>query len=365
MSESVPHAREQLLAERLVDNLRSLVEGSGRSLTVMEVCGTHTMAIHRHGMRYVLPAEINLVSGPGCPVCVTTTGYIDAAIELAFRDDVTLTTFGDMIKVPGSAGSLAHARAEGADVRVVYSAIDAVDLAGKNPEREVVFLGVGFETTSPTVAAAALSAHEEGLKNFSVLAGFKLVPPALRALLDDPGNRLDAFLLPGHVSVILGVEAYRFIEQDYGIAAAVAGFEPVDILRALADITRALIHGGPRLVNSYPQAVTKEGNPAARSVLEKFFVTDNADWRGFGIIPESGYAIREEFAHLDAARKFSIEILPGREEPGCRCGEVLQGKIEPPHCGLYGNRCTPRDPIGPCMVSSEGTCAAWHRYGAL
>jgi len=365
MSEKVPHSREQLLAEGLIDRLCELAEKLDRPLTVMEVCGTHTMAIHRHGMRYVLPPRINLVSGPGCPVCVTSTGYIDAALALACRENVTVATFGDMMKVPGSDKSLAEVRAEGADVRVVYSAMDAVETARGNSDREVVFLGVGFETTSPTVAGSALAAHEEGVGNFSVLAGFKLVPPALRALLDDPENKLDAFLLPGHVSVILGVKAYRFLKEDYGVSAAVGGFEPVDILRALVEIVQAVERGECRLINSYPRVVTDEGNPVARAVLDRLFAVSDADWRGFGAIPASGYAFREEYSHLDAEKRFSIDILPGREDPGCRCGEVLQGKITPPDCALYGERCTPRDPVGPCMVSSEGTCAAWHRYGAL
>jgi hydrogenase expression/formation protein HypD len=286
-------------------------------------------------------------------------------MELAFREDVTVATFGDMIKIPGTRQSLEKARAEGADVRVVYSAIDAVEMARADSAREVIFLGVGFETTSPTIAGSALVAHEEGIGNFSVLTGFKLVPPALRALLDDPGHGLDAFLLPGHVSVILGVRAYRFLTEDYGVTATVAGFEPVDILRALIDVVTAFRDGERRLTNSYPRVVTDEGNPAARTLLDRLFVQAEADWRGFGLIPDSGLEFRPEYAHLDAQKKFDLQIELGKPDPGCRCGEVLQGKITPPECALYDVRCTPRDPVGPCMVSSEGTCAAWHRYGAI
>jgi hydrogenase expression/formation protein HypD len=331
-------------------------------LTFMEVCGTHTMAIARYGLRQLLPDGVRLISGPGCPVCVTAMADLDRVLALARLPEVTLVTFGDLIRVPASRGTLAAERAAGADVRVVYSPSDAVRIAAAEPGRQVVFAGIGFETTAPTTAAALLEARAAGLGNFSLLSLHKTMPLPLRALLDLGETPVSGFLLPGHVSVITGTACYEFLASDYGIAGVVAGFEARDVLEALLMLVRL---PEPRIAIQYTRAVRPEGNVVAQRLLEQVFAPSDADWRGLGVIPGSGLALREEFADVDAARRFAVDPGPSLEPPGCRCGEVLRGVTDPADCALFGARCTPEDPVGACMVSSEGACAARYRYRGL
>ena len=353
--------RNPHLVRSLVAQIRREAEPPVR---IMEFCGGHTHAIFRYGLRQLLAGKVVLSSGPGCPVCVTAAADLDRAIALASVPKLLLTTFGDMLRIPGSRGSLQDARAQGADVRIVYSPADAVALARENPARQVVFLGVGFETTAPGIAAAVLQAEAEGVPNFSVLSLHKLTPPAIRAVLDSGETKINAILGPGHVSAIIGSEAWRFLPEDYGIPLAVSGFEPLDILGATAALVHAVNkEGAPQLLNSYGRSVRPEGNRVAQQLLERVFRVEAAEWRGFGAIPASGLAFREEYAHRDAARLFPVTVTPAEEPPGCCCGEVLRGVIAPDACALFRRVCSPRNPVGPCMVSAEGACAAYFQYG--
>jgi hydrogenase expression/formation protein HypD len=331
-------------------------------LTFMEVCGTHTMSIARYGLRELLPDGMRLVSGPGCPVCVTAMADLDRVVALAQLPEVTLATFGDLIRVPASRTTLAAARAAGADVRVVYSPRDAVQIAADEPDRQVVFAGIGFETTAPTIAASLLEARARGLANFSVLSMHKTMPLPLKALLDLGETPNSGFLLPGHVSVITGTGIYDFLARDYGVAGVVAGFEPHDVLRALLRLVR---QAAPAIEIEYSRAVRPEGNVVAQRLMEQVFAPSDADWRGLGVIPGSGLALRPEYAGADAALRFPVDLEPPLEPAGCRCGEVLRGVTDPAACALFGRRCTPEDPVGACMVSSEGACAARYRYRGL
>lgn len=330
--------------------------------TFMEVCGTHTMAISRYGLRQLLPPGLRLISGPGCPVCVTAIHDLDKVVALARRPEVTVATFGDLVRVPASSTTLAAERAAGADVRVVYSPLDALELAAAQPQRQLVFIGIGFETTAPGVAAAIADAAGRGLDNFSVISLHKTMPLALKALLDLGETALSGFILPGHVSVITGTACYEFLAADYGIGGVVAGFEPNDVLTALLMLAR---QQAPAIEIAYRRAVKPEGNPAARALMDRVLEPCDADWRGLGVIPGSGLAIRPEFAACDAERRFAIEPEPALEPRGCRCPEVLRGVCDPADCPLFGRRCTPEDPVGACMVSSEGACAARYRYRDL
>jgi hydrogenase expression/formation protein HypD len=351
--------RDPALARRLIAQIAGRAP---RPVRLMEFCGGHTHVIFRFGLRELLAPHVVLRSGPGCPVCVSSAGDLDRAIALAGVPGVILTTFGDMIRVPGSHGDLQAAQAAGADVRVVYSTLDALEIARQNPSRPVIFLGVGFETTAPTVAAALVQAEAERLPNFSVLSLHKLTPPAVHAILRAGEVALDGIIGPGHVSAVIGSDAWQFLPRDYGIACAVSGFEPLDILSAIADLVDAVAEGRPAVANAYGRGVRPEGNRHAQALLERVFHVGPADWRGFGVIPDSGLWLREEFAGRDAARLFPVEVTPAREPPGCRCGEVLRGVIEPPECRLFRRVCTPAAPVGPCMVSAEGACAAYYRY---
>lgn len=337
---------------------------SGRNATVMEVCGSHTMAIARHGIRDLLPENVDLVSGPGCPVCVTEAGYIDAAAGLA-RAGATLVTFGDMLHVPGSETDLARVRAGGARVEVCYSPALALALARAEPDREVVFLGIGFETTTAPVVSLVAAAEREGLRNLSLLTAFKLVPPALAALRADPDLRIDAFLCPAHVSAIIGPEAYEPFAGRGGVPCVIAGFEPLDILLGLCGILEQLARGEARVENQYSRVVRPGGNAKARGLMDRYLEPADVAWRGIGTIPRSGLRLRPAFAAYDAEHRFGVRVQPGREAPGCRCGDVIKGKLRPPACPLFGTACRPDHPIGPCMVSAEGTCAAWHKYSCL
>jgi hydrogenase expression/formation protein HypD len=351
--------RDPALARHLV---RQIQTTSRQPIRLMEVCGTHTMAIFRHGIRALLPETITLLSGPGCPVCVTAQGDIDAFVELSRREDVILATFGDLMRVPGSGSSLQRESAAGADVRVVYSAMDAVALARREPGRQVIFLGVGFETTAPTIAAAILAAQQTAVDNFTVYCAHKTVPAALSALMDNPQVKIDGFLLPGHVSVIIGVDAYRPFFERYRTPGVVAGFEPVDILRGIQELVAMIESDAPALGNAYPRAVTDQGNLQARKVMTGAFEPCDACWRGLGTIPGSGLAIRPELAAFDAVRRFGLTVSDTPEPRGCACGDILSGTRTPPECALFRKLCTPMNPVGPCMVSSEGTCAAFYRY---
>lgn len=359
--------QDPALCKGLLARLDKELRAYGQPVRFMEVCGTHTVSIFQSGLRSLLPEGLTHLSGPGCPVCVTHDSEVAAFLDVAGRDGVMVATFGDLLRVPGPDGrSLKHAQADGARVQVVYSPLDAVRLAAEHPADQVVFLGVGFETTAPAVAGAVLAARQQGLDNFSVLSCHKLVPPALRALLDnDEGHfkcDIDAFLLPGHVAVVLGLEPFRFVADTYGRPAVVAGFEPADILSALCLIAEQLREGRPRVANAYARAVDEAGSPAARRVLDQVFRVRDARWRGLGVIPRSGLALREEFEAFDAFARLDVALPQTRPIPGCRCGDVLTGSITPDQCPLFGKVCTPQNPTGPCMVSTEGSCSAWFKY---
>jgi hydrogenase expression/formation protein HypD len=346
----------------LSGRIDALAARLGRPATFMEVCGTHTHAIAAAGLRRLLPPQVRLISGPGCPVCVTPVDDLDRALGLARLPDLSLCTFGDLLRVPASRrDSLERVRAEGADVQIVYSPRDAVQIARERPGRRVVLVGIGFETTMPTVAAALDEAERTGVSNFFVLPCGKLVEPPLRALAADPEVAVDGFLLPGHVSVILGWRAYQFLVDEFGLGGVVVGFGAVDIQAGIEALLRQLVEGRPRIENRYTRVVGPDGNRAALELIERFFEPVTTRWRGLGAIPGSGLALRPAWAHRDASR-FPL-VLPEPEEPrGCRCGEVLRGRIEPPACPLFARACRPDHPVGACMVSSEGTCAAWYRH---
>jgi len=352
--------RERMASLR--DELDAEVGRAGRPVALMEVCGTHTVSACRSGVHSLVPDGVRLVSGPGCPVCVTPQSAIDALIELGRRPEVTLATYGDMLRVTGAGGSLELARSDGADVRVVTSSMEAVEIARTEPDREVVFAAVGFETTAPATAVAVLAAKEEGLPNFSIVSCHKRVMPAMRALVADPEIAIDGFLCPGHVSVILGADAYAPLVAEHGKPCVVAGFEALRIMEGIVHLVRQVADGKPRLENLYPEVVRDGANPHALALLEEVFEPADTPWRALGTIPESGWVLREEYAEFDAVRRFDVRPGEDREPPGCRCGEVITGRVEPADCPLFGRTCTPLEPVGPCMVSSEGTCRAWFRY---
>jgi len=329
----------------------------------MEVCGTHTMAIYRFGLRSLLPPEIRLISGPGCPVCVTPNDYLDRAIALCRLPGVITTTFGDMMRVPGSSSSLMEERARGADIRIVYSPLDAVALAAANQEKKVVFLGVGFETTAPTIAGSILAAQAKGLANYFVLASHKTIPIPMQVLTNDPELALSGYICPAHVSAIIGVDAYRPLAEEFHTPCVITGFEPADVLQGVLMLAEQVIAGESRVETQYRRVVRPEGNPKAREILDQLFEPCDVPWRGIGVIPGSGLKLRESYASFDAEKMLPVEVEPTVEHAGCRCGEVLKGKISPFDCPLFGVACTPEAPVGACMVSSEGTCAAAFKYG--
>lgn len=346
----------------LSERLRIAVERVGRTVRIMEVCGTHTVSASRSGLRTLLPDQIKLVSGPGCPVCVTSQAYIDAVIELALASKATIATYGDMVRVPGRKGSLEQARAMGAPVRVVTSAMDALKLAQVQTDTQVVFAAVGFETTTPPTADVLIRAHRQGLSNFSVLAAHKLIVPAMLALLASGEVQIDGFLCPGHVSVIIGSDAYLPVVQQYAKPCVVAGFEPVQMLAGLTEIVEQVADHRAALGNVYGAAVSGPGNITACRLVDEVFEPGDADWRSIGVIPGSGLLLTEAFARYDAAERFAVTFGPDVPIPGCRCGEVIKGLMDPYDCPLFGQACTPQNPIGPCMVSSEGSCQAYYKY---
>ena len=334
---------------------------------LMEVCGTHTMAIAKSGIRSMLPEKVKLLSGPGCPVCVTPPQVIDAVLELAMGPEITIATYGDMVRVPGSrpGDSLQRRRALGAKLLVVYSPVDAVEYAKENPDREVVFLGVGFETTAPGTAAAVLTAKEEKVKNFSVLSMLKTVEPALRALMKTEDFKVQGFLCPGHVGTVIGEKGFAFLPEEYQMPAVIAGFEPEDILLSVYLLLRQIAEGRPRVENQYKRAVSPKGNVLAQNMIGRCLEPRADLWRGLGRIENSGLGFRAEFSDFDAEKKFSIRYGEETGPSACRCGDVICGRISPSRCPMFGKRCTPEDPVGPCMVSSEGACAAAYKYQSV
>ncbi|PID76326.1 MAG: hydrogenase formation protein HypD [Deltaproteobacteria bacterium] len=352
--------RDAALARPLAARLQQAVS---RPLRVMEICGSHTMAVFRNGIRSILPQGLELVSGPGCPVCVTSASHMDAFIALADMPKVRVAIFGDLFRVPGSKGSLAEASSRGARVSVVYSPMDALELARNNPDEQVVFPGVGFETTTPGIAATILAAKNEGIKNFSVFSTQKTMLPPLEALLGDPELKIDGLLCPGHVSTIIGAKAWEPLAAKYRLACVVAGFEAADLLNALILLARQAAEQDFKVENTYTRAVSYEGNMRAVKMVKEIFTPADTSWRGLGLIPASGLKIRDKYADFDAERRFGLSIPEAREPKGCKCGQILKGLKTPRECPLFAKKCTPAKPIGPCMVSSEGTCAAYYKYG--
>lgn len=346
-------------AQRLT---QEIAEAAGKKpMTIMEVCGTHTMAIARYGIRSLLPETIQLISGPGCPVCVTPNRTVDHAIALSRQPGTIVTTFGDMMKVPGSSSSLDREHARGSDVHVVASTLEALAIAENEPEKQVVFLGVGFETTVPTIAASIMEAESRSVTNYSVLSAHKTMPNAMAALSSGK-VAIDGYLCPGHVSTIIGSEPYGFIAKEHGIGCVIAGFEPLDVLQSLLLLARQIREEAPRVEIQYTRAVKPEGNPVAREAVNRVFEPCDSDWRGIGMIPGSGLCIRDTYGDWDTEKRLSVDVEPTHEAKGCLCGQVLQGRVKPPDCRHFGKSCTPMNPVGPCMVSTEGTCAAYFKY---
>ena len=354
--------RDPALAKALLGRIEKAARGLDRNVSVMEVCGSHTQAIGRYGIRKLLPEKIRLISGPGCPVCVTSIHDVDLAISLAARPGVIFATFGDMLRVPGTgSASLQKLRAEGADIRVVASPLDCITLARDNPDKQVIFMGIGFETTSPTVGAMVMRARTLGIANVSVFSVHKVIPPAMQALIHDPAIRIDGFLCPGHVSIVIGAAAYTFLAEA-GKPAVITGFEPIDVLEGILMILEQLVEQRPAVAIQYARGVAPEGNAKARAVLEEVFTTRDAQWRGLGTIPASGLVFTDVYQAFDALRRFDVPEIHSIEVKGCCCGDVLRGAILPDECPLFGRGCTPVNPVGPCMVSGEGSCAAYYKY---
>lgn len=356
------HMEEYRDGDLARDIAERIISISKKPARLMEICGTHTMAIFRHGIRTLIPDRIELVSGPGCPVCVTAMEEIDRSVKLSKIPDVIVTTFGDMIRVPGSSSSLQNEKGKGGDIRMVYSTFDALKIAEENPEKEVVFLGIGFETTAPTVAAAIKVAKEKNMKNFSVLSSHKLLPPAMNALISGGELNIDGFICPGHVTTIIGTAPYKKFINSYPIPCVVTGFEPVDILQGILMLALQIEKGEAKVEIQYERAVSEEGNIAAFKIMDEIFKPCDAKWRGLGPIPDSGLGIGKEYSEFDALKRFDLDVPDAEDPPGCKCAEVLRGSVLPPECGLFRKLCTPGSPVGACMVSSEGTCAAYYKY---
>lgn len=352
--------RDPKLARGLVDSIQAWAPE--KPIRLMEVCGTHTVSIARNGIRNLMPDTVELASGPGCPVCVTSNSDIDTVIALCRLPEVIITTFGDMTRVPGSTSSLLKEQAAGHDVRICYSPLDALAIAEDNPDRQIVFVGVGFETTTPAVAMAIKRAKLQALTNFSVFVAHKNMPGAIEAIVSDPQLNIGALILPGHVSTIIGAKPYQFLADKYHIPCAITGFEPNDILEGIAMILRQVHEGRAEIEIAYKRGVMQEGNPAAVAIINEVFETCTATWRGLGDIPGSGYRIRPAYEEFDAVKRFDPEIEPTIEHTACRCGDVLRAILRPDECPLFRVVCTPENPVGPCMVSSEGSCAAYYRY---
>jgi hydrogenase expression/formation protein HypD len=364
----VDEFRDGEKARVLIGEIEAVVSSmklpEGRPLYLMEVCGGHTHSIFRYGLEGMLPKEIELVHGPGCPVCVLPMGRVDDCVAIAENRKVIFTTFGDAMRVPGSRKSLLQAKADGADVRMVYSPMDALELARRNPDREVVFFGLGFETTMPSTALTILQAESEGIRNFSVFCNHITIVPTIKAILDSPGLALDGFLGPGHVSMVIGTAPYEFIANFYRKPMVVAGFEPLDILQSIWMLLKQIAEGRTEVENQYARVVPDEGNHAAlRAVAQVYELREFFEWRGLGSIDHSGVRLRDAYVHFDAERKFAIPNVRIADPKSCQCGEVLKGALKPWQCKVFGTSCTPETPLGALMVSSEGACAAYYQYG--
>lgn len=361
----VDEYRNSRLAKGLVSSIH---RHRGRPLRLMEFCGGHTVAILKYGIRQLVSPTVEMLSGPGCPVCVTANADLDKAIAMAHLPNVILTTFGDMIKVPGSRSSLQHARAEGADVHIVYSTLDALQIARNNPDRTVIFLGIGFETTAPTIAASILQAQAQGINNYFVFVLHKLTPPVTVALLALGEVRFDGIIGPGHVSTIIGSQTWEALPREHHMPCVISGFEPLDILQCIAMLVAQVERGEAQVEIAYRRSVRPEGNRTALALMERVFESCDANWRGIGVVPNSGLRLRPEYERFDAERlgiNIALEPGPTEEPKGCACGEILRGIKSPSECPLFGTACTPVHPVGPCMVSAEGACAAYYRYGEL
>lgn len=347
---------------RLVDQLLNQINAISRTpVTLMEVCGGHTMAIQKFGIPFLLPQTISLVSGPGCPVCVTSNQFIDKAVAYSRLANVTITTFGDLVRVPGSSSSLEKEKASGADIRIVYSVLDAIQVARQQPDKKVIFLGIGFETTSPGTAAGILKAAEWHLPNFFLLSSHKVMPPAMHALIHE-GIAIQGYIAPGHVSTITGTEIYREFPENYGVGCVVSGFEPVDMLQSILMLVMQVENKDPKVEIQYRRAVRTEGNPKAKQLLREVFDQQDDWWRGLGVLPGSGLRLKAAFQHFDIENELAVQVEETRVDKGCICGDILKGLKKPKDCKLFGKACTPSYPVGACMVSHEGTCHAWYRY---
>jgi len=350
---------------RKADSVKSLLKEirriSKNNVSLMEVCGGHTMAIQKFGIPSMLPKTIRLLSGPGCPVCVTGRDFIDKAVAYSRLEDTIITTFGDLIRVPGSTSSLEKEKAVGADVRIVYSILDSLDIARTNPAKNVIFLGIGFETTSPGTAAGIVNAYSEKLENFYLLSSHKIMPPAMSALIDE-GVKINGYIAPGHVSTITGSGIYEKLSSDYGVSCVISGFEPVDILLSIYMLVKQFETNKPCVEIQYKRVVKPEGNTKAKAILEEVFDTMDDWWRGLGILPGSGLKLRDKYSRFDAERNITVKLEKTREDKGCICGEILKGLKTPKDCNLFQNICSPENPVGACMVSNEGACHAYFRY---
>lgn len=358
--------RDPVLADKLLNEIKidiDLLKYSERKIRMMEVCGGHTHTIFKYGLEQLLPKEIELIHGPGCPVCVLPINKVDECVELAEEKQVILTTFGDAIRVPGSKKSLLQAKAEGADIRIVYSPMDALDIAVKNPGKDVVFFALGFETTMPSTALTVQEAKKQEVLNFSILCNHITIPQTLKALLDTDNLNLDAFIGPGHVNMIIGTEVYGFIVNQYKKPIVVSGFEPLDILQSISMLIKQLLENRCEIENQYKRVVSKKGNIIAQEAINNVYqIKEYSEWRGLGLIPESGVMLRNEYELYDAEKKYDLKTVNTPDPEKCQCGEVLQGFIKPYECKLFGKECTPHNPIGALMVSSEGSCAAYYNY---
>ncbi len=353
--------RDPRFARVLVEQIKKKAE-SLPEIKLMEVCGSHTMAIARYGIRQMLPPNIKLISGPGCPVCVTANNYLDKALAISRLPDLIITTFGDMMRVPGSTTSLEKERSNGGDIRVVYSTMDALQLANDNPDKKIVFLGVGFETTAPTIAASILEAEKLDVGNYAVLCAHKTMPKPMETIAGGERVDLQGFICPAHVSTIIGAKPYAFLAEKYHKACVIAGFEPLDVLESVKMLLGQIESDSPTVEIQYSRVTKEEGNPAALTIMSEVFEVCDADWRGIGSIPGSGLKINNKYSRFDADTIYQIEVEPTQEAEGCICGEIMQGVAMPDECALFGTVCTPEDPVGACMVSSEGSCAAAHKY---
>jgi hydrogenase expression/formation protein HypD len=361
----VDEYRDSDTARVLAARIAELCE-PGREYKFMEVCGGHTHTIYKHGIADYLPEEVSLVHGPGCPVCVIPMGRVDDAIHIASLPDVIMTSFGDMMRVPGSNGTFFDSNSEGTDIRMVYSPLDSLRIAKQNPDKQVVFMAIGFETTAPSTAMTLLRAEREGIENFSVFCNHVTIIPGIKAILDSPDLRLDGFLGPGHVSTVIGCRPYEFIPRDYGKPLVVAGFEPLDILQSVHRLLRQLHEGRCEVENQYARVVPWQGNPVALDAIARTMrLRPYFEWRGLGFISHSALQLRDEYAHFDAEKRFDLPGVRVADPKSCQCGEVLKGVLKPWECKVFGTACTPETPIGTCMVSPEGACAAYYNFGRL